>query len=512
MEDRLIPKTHMLKSIRSRSWTLAGAIEELLDNSILHGHAKTVTIVIDNAKGIAVADDGIGVDDINRIFRFGDASGYDVLAQIGQYGIGATHAIVYLGDVGTVETVRDGRKHVMKVDWKAVEKSGQWPLRYKGAGQPAKPGERGTTVLITRLAKHYQLTTSEKLATELGLIFAPALRAGANIEVYHQLTGGKRQQIKVEAFTPSDLTDVIEIKGSVQSKAYGELRWKGRAGLSASLVERFNKVHISFAHRVIEMTRDAFMGKSAPTLYVEVQLDETTPWKYQLSDHKDRVVGNSEDGRVHKIDIREKLMKSVFEAIKPLLEKSEKQAQNLALSLMISPIENTINKVMKKMGLLPYDPKEEPEEGGEREHEGPGPIDVKKKNVFNKNDDGPTTGKELPRPTGVHVEYTTADKLEGRAFGWGTSGNMFILQLDEAMFIEVLKWPINIRERHVMQLILAFLAHAFEMTYWNERPLLDRVMNKKAKDQIEAWATSDQQQIAPHLYRRMMEDVSRTLH
>src|SRR5262249_11147008 len=131
MEDRLIPKTHMLKSIRSRSWTLAGAIEELLDNSILHGHAKTVTIVIDNAKGIAVADDGIGVDDINRIFRFGDASGYDVLAQIGQYGIGATHAIVYLGDVGTVETVRDGRKHVMKVDWKAVEKSGQWPLRYK---------------------------------------------------------------------------------------------------------------------------------------------------------------------------------------------------------------------------------------------------------------------------------------------------------------------------------------------------------------------------------------------
>src|SRR5262249_60674055 len=110
-----------------------------------------------------------------------------------------------------------------------------------------------------------------------------------------------------------------------------------------SLIERFNKEHISFAHRVIEMTRDAFMGKSAPTLYVEVQIDETTPWKYQMTDHKDRVVGNSKDGRVHKIDIREKLMKSVFEAIKPLLEKWEKQAQNLALSLMISPIENANN-------------------------------------------------------------------------------------------------------------------------------------------------------------------------
>jgi hypothetical protein len=112
------------------------------------------------------------------------------------------------------------------------------------------------------------------------------------------------------------LTEEIAIEGTVQSKI-GTLRLKGRAGLSASLVERFNGVHIAFAHPVIEMTRDPFMGKSAPTPYAEVQLDETTPWKHQLSE--DKVV-----------NYREELMDSIFAAIEQLLKKSEQQSQNFA--------------------------------------------------------------------------------------------------------------------------------------------------------------------------------------
>ena len=121
MSERLTPLPHMLKSIRARNWSLSGAIEELVDNSILHGIANDVTIVIDNAHGIAVSDNGKGIDDINRIFRLGDASAYDDLAQIGQYGVGATNATIHLGDVVKVETVRNGRKHVMRVNWKEVE-------------------------------------------------------------------------------------------------------------------------------------------------------------------------------------------------------------------------------------------------------------------------------------------------------------------------------------------------------------------------------------------------------
>ena len=105
MTDRLVPKPHMIKSIRSRNWSLAGAIQELVDNSLGHGRASNVQIDI-HPDRIAVFDNGVGIDDINRIFRLGDASAYDTLSQIGQYGVGAKHATIYLGDRVHVRTVR----------------------------------------------------------------------------------------------------------------------------------------------------------------------------------------------------------------------------------------------------------------------------------------------------------------------------------------------------------------------------------------------------------------------
>jgi hypothetical protein len=95
------------------------------------------------------------------------------------------------------------------------------------------------------------------------------------------------------------------------------------------------------------MTRDPFEGVSAPTLYVEVDLDDKTPWKYQLSDHKDKVVR-----------YRDKLIDSIHEAIKPLLDKAREQATNLALLEMTAQIQEPLNKAMKGAGLLHYDPEE----------------------------------------------------------------------------------------------------------------------------------------------------------
>ena len=74
--ERLTPLPHLIKSIRHRNWGLGGALKEWVDNSLQHGHAKNITIVIDNSAGIGIVDGGIGIDDINRVFTLGDASAY----------------------------------------------------------------------------------------------------------------------------------------------------------------------------------------------------------------------------------------------------------------------------------------------------------------------------------------------------------------------------------------------------------------------------------------------------
>src|SRR5262249_13042329 len=241
MSERLVPVPHLIKSIRARNWSLAGALEGLVDNGIGHGRANRIEIKI-YPGSIVVYDNGIGIDDINRFYRLGDAGAYGDLGQIGQYGVGAKHATIYLGDKIAVETVHKGRIHTKTVDWAEVELTGLWPLKYNSVGRPS--GAKGTRIKITDVARNFSLPSSEKAARDFGQIFAPALRAGVTI----QLTHGA-QQIPVEPYTPPDLTDVIEIGGSIDTKKHGPLRWTGRAGLSVSLPDRFNAVHVAFGHR-----------------------------------------------------------------------------------------------------------------------------------------------------------------------------------------------------------------------------------------------------------------------
>jgi hypothetical protein len=462
----------------------------LIDNSIGHGRAANVAVYIDNAGGIGVHDDGIGVNNINSIFWYGDASAYEDLAQIGQYGVGAKHAAIWLGDVTLVQTVRDGRFHHMIVDWREVERSGQWPFEYQGAGRAAKANERGTQVVINKLTRYYHLATSEKMARNFGQVFAPALRRGVTLRIYHKLAKGEDQVLNVEPFTPRDLTDEIKITGELKTDA-GVLKWSGRAGLSASLVERFNAVHVAFQHRVIEATRDAFAGRSAPTLYVEVQLDETTPWKHQLSEHKDKVV-----------HYRDELMNAIHEAIKPLLDKSEQQAQTLALKAMTAPIESALNKALKGAGLLHCDPNEEPEEGGLHGDDAE-PRHTKGKRLITPIPEG-EPAKEVKHPTGVHFDFRDDEQLEGRAYAWQISGRALTVLLAKSIFKPVINWPPKARDKHVAHIIVGFLVHAIEMEYWDNEKSLRGVITKKLNDRLGDWAGTPAK-IAPYLYRELIE-------
>jgi hypothetical protein len=493
--ERLTPLPHLIKSIRNRHWSLSGALMEWVDNSLQHGKATNITIVIDNSFGIGIEDDGIGIDDINRVFTLGDASAYGDLSQIGQYGVGATDAMIFLGRRSQVRTIRDGRAHSKDVDWIKTEESGLWPLRYNGQGSRPKKGEVGTYIVASGLFQHYQLKTSESIAKDLGLTFSPALRNGAKISVFHKLGNGTKQKLNVEPYLPNDLTDLMLISGKVDTPR-GVLKWKGRAGLSPSLVERHNGVHIAFAHRVIEMTRDAFMGISAPTLYAEVQLDDTTPWKYQLSDHKEKV-----------IRFRDELMKSIYDVIKPLLDKSKEQATNLALLELTAQIQAPINKALKGAGLLHCNPDEDALEGGlaEGDGPGPGPDPDSKQSIHNPADAG-EQAKEIKHPTGIKIDYVEKARLDGRAFAWDIEDRLMTIKLEKEMFTDVLGWPPRLRDKHVVHIVVSFLCHAIDMMYWDDTAHLRKAVTKKLFSQIEEWATKPEK-IAPYLYNEVIGGV-----
>jgi Histidine kinase-, DNA gyrase B-, and HSP90-like ATPase len=494
--ERLVPKPHMLKSIRSRNWNLAGAIEELVDNSLGHGKAESVLVYIDNARGIAVVDDGVGVDDVNRIFRLGDASSHDVLSEIGQYGVGAKHATIYLGDDVSVHTARDGVFHHKHVNWRKVERSGQWPLAYRGKGRPATSDERGTKILVTELAHgHYQLVTSEKLAHELGQVFAPALRRGVEISVHHSLKSGEYQRLAVEPFEPSDMTDEIMISGQIET-ARGPLQWTGRAGLSKSLTERHNGVHIAFGHRVIETTREPFLGESAPTLYCEVVLDDTTPWKHDLSEHKDKVVRH-----------RKELVETIHAAIEPLLKLSAEQSSYLALKGMTAPIEALLTRALRGAGVLHVD--EEPDidviDPGPPGPPGPDPAPIEESQ--SPAEDG-ESAKEAKRPTGVQIGWRGAEQLEGKLWSWDINRRQILILLDREQFAPTVGYPPKVRDHAVVQLVAAFLSHGLEAEYRKDSSALIGAVTPGLRKKMQAW-DEEHNSIAPYINRELITSATK---
>lgn len=487
----IVPTTHILKSKRARTWTLAGALAELVDNSLGHGKANNVMIEVDNTLGVVLADDGIGIDDVGRIFKLGDSSVADTKMNIGQFGVGATDATIWLGQKVSVRAVRDGRKQMMSADWRAVEATGDWTLN-KPAGKPSNE-PTGTMIMIEDLNHTFHAVTMQTVVTELGRIFAPALRSGKKIEIQRYLANAKEPVvIPVVPFTPSDLTDDVVISGVVETKA-GPLAWSGRAGLSETLGAR-NGVHVAWGYRVIEVTRDPFGVDSAPTLYAEVNLGEE--WRTMLSDHKDRVV-------LH----REALITSIGEVLAPLLAKSAKQATYLALQGLTAPIEQAVKRALKGLGILHADC-DDPQSGGH------GTTDIKieagdRRQDVPQSDDGCQAKEAKSKPTGVSVDWLSSTEMCGKLYDWEIRGKTFMLILDGEKHANTTGWPLKLRDAHVVQLVLSYLSQALTVECMKGDGL-GTLLNLKLRDQLTEWTQNGQsERIAPLLNSALLSSIKK---
>jgi hypothetical protein len=488
----IVPKTHLIKAIRSRSGaTLNGALHEFCDNSIGHGIAATIYITIDRDQ-IVVRDDGKGADNVVRLFTLGDASDYGNLSNIGQYGVGATDSAIFLGDRLDVITVRDGRVQRAAADWRQVDESEVWAIdktdeRFSPSDLSSDfPLAQGTKVSISKLNRRWAAQSSAKLAEHLGLIFMPALRAGTRIHVTHMDRAGIKFNEWLEPFTPPALHEKTPISGSIET-GRGTIAWSGRAGLSPELTSKQNAVLVIFGPRVIERTQDPFQGAAAPTLYAEVELRWEDGAKHLLSDKKDRIVKH-----------RDELMQSIHDALADLIERAREEGAHLALSAITIPLQTKLTRALQGSGLLIVDPDEPGEHGTGHRGRGEGghkPV----------REDG-EPAKERP-PTGVTITWHPLAKLNYLPYDTKHSQHGIEVQLATEVYKDIVGYPPRLRDQRIVELVVGFLSRGIEAAYMSGDTDVAAPLRPKLRAKIPQWAESNE--IAPRLQGELQARITR---
>jgi hypothetical protein len=255
-------------------------------------------------------------------------------------------------------------------------------------------------------------------------------------------------------------------------------------------------VHIAFGYRVIETTVEPFGGHSAPTLYAEIALDTDGAWKHALSEHKDRILRWRDD-----------LMRSISEALTPLLDKARRQASHLALRSVLTPIEAKLTLALKGAGVLHIaDDGAKGDEGdSERQRRGG------KGGGSGRNGRLPTvegaSAREIERPTGVRIEVVETSFLEGKLYSWEISDKALIVRLDKELFADSVGWPPRLAEPAIIQLVTSYLSHAIEMEFRSGKTGILKTLTPQLRERIKDWAEGEGWAIAPRLNRALLVDM-----
>lgn len=115
---------------RAAGFNLKSSIAEIIDNSI-DANNSAIMITINTVNGITQiynGENGLSKEELSNLVSVGTSGSYDD-GHIGNYGLGAFHAITYLGENGEVEieTIKSNQKAIAKLDFK---KSNPTPMNY----------------------------------------------------------------------------------------------------------------------------------------------------------------------------------------------------------------------------------------------------------------------------------------------------------------------------------------------------------------------------------------------
>ncbi len=334
------PVAHMILSKRMADHKPHDMICELVDNA-LDADAGRVWIEL-GRRGVTVADDGSGMEDINDAIRFGKGTRAGRRGGVlGRYGVGMTDALCKLGPRAEVTTLRDGELRRLRVDWEECLRGGHFP--YLEEGRPRRSSEitlfdglssrSGTRVRIHGQPPGIHLDKLRRLLTER---YTPGIWQGREIFVCRE--GPRRQQapdlgpewLVVEDMDPGPLSDVIEYDGEIDGRSYHVY-----GGLMTRRSVDYNRAFIGYAYRFVEETTELFKGLS--TAHLQIFLGEA--WRECLGTHKNRL----EKGR-------EELFEDIRARAKDWLDAAARKAEALQLTSLALELEDYLKRMEESRG------------------------------------------------------------------------------------------------------------------------------------------------------------------
>jgi DNA-directed RNA polymerase subunit RPC12/RpoP len=187
----LVPSPKILRVLGRIEFENWQCLAELIDNAIdaIHdfgGHGNIGVITpskkeFDNdpAATVRVWDDGPGmsIEQIEKALKAG-YSGNDPVSRLGLFGMGFNIATARLGRTSEVRTTRKGDKywHSVVIDFKEMEKAGNYIRPIRGVVEKANPDIHGTQVIVSGLYERVRtIRLQTKIKETLSRIYSPII-------------------------------------------------------------------------------------------------------------------------------------------------------------------------------------------------------------------------------------------------------------------------------------------------------------------------------------------------
>jgi hypothetical protein len=347
------PKPSMLRAIQNQSWNVAGALAELVDNSLgsKRGDARNVIITYEpRHRIIEVLDDGRGANDIGDLFRLGETVGRGV-GDIGIFGYGGKYANLWLASKVSVWNLVDGqvqRETVIWNDWFEVKSfedcnvDNDWRVATP-SNVPADLFGCKHGVLIRLHLLPGRTFRAPAVIRELSRLYSTGLRNGRNITWRTRRANGEIEdsQLLVDPYakmfterTRGKTFNLVIEHGGRHLPVHGQVSYDENTPMSES------KVHIGFGHRVLMSTADCFQSEDGEEKYAGVGVSGWLDLGQAWLEHD--YISTTKDS-IHHRPLYEALMRHVFEAIKPILQESENRAFTMQFDDIAIGVERALN-------------------------------------------------------------------------------------------------------------------------------------------------------------------------
>lgn len=165
---------YYLNSIREQPLTWRQMACELIDNSL--GADATIVRLRFGKHTFEIQDNGVGTDDLLRMVTLGRRRDQDTVGDIGRYGAGGKHAMIWMWGQTTVKTMHNGiAKSIGPIDWDKIANHGH----SLPSEQIISDHDSGTIIRCQNISR--RSPDYAKLLTDLGRLYTPGIEQGRKI-------------------------------------------------------------------------------------------------------------------------------------------------------------------------------------------------------------------------------------------------------------------------------------------------------------------------------------------